>query len=142
MENKLWYISSEYNFSASNTLMQYTNDDTIFALNDISLHDPWHYWLGDPREKAIRTLHQHVHGVPSIFLPVPLFNHYCCDINLTKKIQNYNPSLTCAKAPYEQFNMDFGLVRASPTKGEDKIIASGEGYSSYLLIVNDFLRYL
>ena len=83
-------------------------------------------------------MNHHAHGVPSLKLKNPFYQSPHHETNPTKKMRGYNRKPKRATAQNQRFHMDFGFVRSSDAKEEEKVMVSPEGHTSYLLIVDEY----
>ena len=140
MKNCLWYFEDLTVMSTLKTAMMKTNNDAIHTVHGVTLYELWHNCLGHLHHQLMSQIHNHAHGVPSLKICNPFFKSCATAPNLTKKMRGYNCNPKHATAPNQRFHMDFGFVKASNAKGKEKITVSREGYSSYLLIVDEYSR--
>ena len=47
-----------------------------------------------------------------------------------------------ATAPFQRLHMDFGFVKCKSPVGSGKLVLSRQGFGSYLLIVDEYTRYM
>jgi hypothetical protein len=92
---------------------------------------------------------QAVNGTPSQFNPHPFstYDHYNrARIRKIPATKGKHPSRATDKQ--QRFYMDFGFLRASkldysrPGDPEDRVIFSFDGYNSYLLIVDEYTKFI
>jgi hypothetical protein len=103
--------------------------------------------LGSPGEDQLDLLTGNVTGIPPGF-----HYHRFCFIDWKEEArvqkQAAGKSAECTTDVGRRFYMDFGFMQASsldysrPNKKHDRIIDSWDGYSSYLLVVDEASRYI
>lgn len=107
----------------------------------------WMLRLGSPGEQQLDLLPGKVDGIPAGFQFHPFRYH---DWKEEARIQK-QAALRSAERTTEckrRFYMDFGFMRAStanfskPNTNQDRVILSYDGFSSYLLIVDEATRYV
>jgi hypothetical protein len=102
----------------------------------------WLLCLGSPDVPQLDVLPENVTGLPSVFEYHPF-----CFINFEEQArirkQATQRSSVCTTDCRHGFYMDFGFMQAStsdyshPHKGKDHVVKSYDGYTSYLLIVDE-----
>jgi hypothetical protein len=103
--------------------------------------------LGSPGEDQLDLLPGNVTGVPPGFLYHP---HRFIDWKEEAQIQKQAAQRSAERTTEakRRFYMDFGCMRAStsdfsrPNKNTDRVVASYDGFSSYLLIVDEATRFI
>jgi hypothetical protein len=107
----------------------------------------WLLRLGSPGVHQLDALPGNVTGIPSVFEYHPFrFIDFKEQARIRK--QAAQRSAVCTNERRKRFNMDFGFMRASaadyscPHKGTDRVVRSYDGYSSYLLIIDEASRYV
>jgi hypothetical protein len=108
--------------------------------------DLWQARLGHCGEWQLKVILHVVEGTPTEFHPhlFASYEHYNrARIRKIPATKGKHPSRATDKQ--QQFYMDFGFLRASnhdytsrPDKSTDRIVESIDGYTSYLLIVDEF----
>jgi hypothetical protein len=103
--------------------------------------------LGSPGEDQLDLLHGKVTGIlPGFQYHAFWFIDWKEEARLQK--QAMGSTVECTSEVGRRFYMDFGFMRASssdyttPNKTLDRVIDSWDGYSSYLLIVDEASRYI
>ena len=111
--------------------------------------DLWQARLGHCGEWQLKVIPHAVHGTPKQFTPHPFssYDHYNrARIRKIPATKGKHPSR--ATTSEQRFFMDFGFLRASnfdysrPDKSKDRVIESFDGYTSYLLIVDEHTRFI
>jgi hypothetical protein len=102
--------------------------------------------MGGCNKDQLDKLTQHAVGIPAKFEWHPLwFIDFKEQTRARKQPVGRNPNTVSEQG--RRFYMDYGFVRASnedfdcPTKKKDRVVESLDGYSSYLLIVDEVLKY-
>ena len=75
----------------------------------------------------------------------PIFScQNCSDGKMTAKIKGYKKELDSATQICRQLNMNYGFVRGKETiKNEHgPLITSSNGYNCYLMIIDEYSRYM
>jgi hypothetical protein len=103
--------------------------------------------LGSPGKDQLDLLPGNATGIPPSF-----HYHPFCFIDWKEEArvqwQAAGKSAECTTEVGRRFYMDFGFMRAStldysrPNKDHDRVVASWDGYSSYLLVVDEASRYI
>jgi hypothetical protein len=98
--------------------------------------------LGSPGEDQLDLLHGRVMGIPPGFQYHPFrFIDWKEEARVQKQAAGHAVEQTSEVG--RQFYMDFGFMRASssdygaPNTKSDRVVTSWDGYSSYLLIVDE-----
>jgi hypothetical protein len=107
----------------------------------------WLLRLGSPGVHQLDTLPGNVTGIPSVFEYHPF---RFIDFKEQARIRNQaaQRSAVWTNERRKRFYMDFGFMRASaadylrPHKGTDPVVQSYDGYTNYLLIINEASRYV
>ena len=111
-------------------------------------YELWHQRLGHPGLHQLQHLPAAAHGVPSTLAKAahPLrYCTICADAHALRPSRG--PTVdTTNLAPSSRFHVDFGFMRASSsdygaTKTGKRIVASFDGFTAYLLIVDATTRY-
>jgi len=103
--------------------------------------------LGSPGEDQLDLLHGKVKGIPQGFQYHP-FRFIDWKEEARVKRQAAGRAVERTSETGRRFYMDFGFMRASssdyskPDKSIDRVVDSWDGYSSYLLIVDEASRYI
>ena len=107
----------------------------------------WLLRLGSPGVHQLDALPGNVTGIPSVFEYHPFrFIDFKEQARIRKQAAQRSAVRTTERK--KRFYMDFGFMRASssdyaaPNKSVDRVITSWDGYSSYLLIVDEASRYI
>jgi len=129
-----------------------TPDSTTPILRQLSkaaLHELWHQRLCHPGETVTNAVSRTCEGVPNLSHGRNAF--FKCETCMRAKMRKINKSHlqpntreSRINGPGQMFHMDFGFVRGSDFKEEDKdgkIITSRDGYNSYLIIVDRYSSY-
>jgi hypothetical protein len=111
--------------------------------------DLWQARLGHCGEWQLKAILQAVNGTPSQFQPhlFSTYNHYN-RARIRKMPATKGKHPTRATDKQQRFYMDFGFLRASNfdyskhDKSEDCIVRSFDGYNSYLLIVDEYTKFI
>jgi len=107
----------------------------------------WMLRLGSPGEQQLDLLPGNVTGIPSGFHYHPFrFLDWKEEARIQKQAAQRSAERTteCKR----RFYMDFGFMRAStsnftkPNKKDDRVVLSYDGFSSYLLIIDEASRYV
>jgi len=103
--------------------------------------------LGSPGEKQLDLLPGNVTGVPQGFQYHPFqFIDWKEEARIQKQAAGRSADRTTESK--RRFYMDFGFMRAStsqyskPNKKDDRVVLSYDGFSSYLLVVDEATRYI
>ena len=111
-------------------------------------YELWHQRLGHPGSTQLQHLPAAVHGVPASLAKAahPLrYCSICADAHALRPARG--PTVdTTGLVPASRFHVDFGFMRASSsdygaTKTGKRIVASFDGFTAYLLIVDATTRY-
>ena len=142
--NGLWYIKQ----SLIECIHQssYEPDQVhIRRLTAAANHELWHQRLGHPGETATSKIHLATEGVPHL---QPIRNQfYKCSSCIKSKMQkaskdHCNPVPKKTTASGQRFYMDYGFIKGEEKAGKRKIVTSRDGYNCYLIIVDEFTRYM
>jgi hypothetical protein len=105
------------------------------------------FWLGSPGEKELDMLPGNITGVPP-----KVHYHPFCYIDWKEEAQIHKQAALWSSIRTTEarrcFYMYFGHMRAStsnytqPNKATDRVVYSWDRYSSYLLVVNEAMRYI
>ena len=107
----------------------------------------WMLRLGSPGEQQLDLLPGNVTGIPPGFHYHPFrFIDWKEEARIQKQVAHRSAKRTtdCKR----RFYMDFGFMRAStsnftkPTKKDDRVVLSYDGFSSYRLIVDEASRFV
>lgn len=107
----------------------------------------WMLRLGSPGERQLDLLPGNATGLPSIFEYHP-FRYIDFKEQARVRKQAAQQSAERTSEAKKRYYMDFGFMRLSrldysrPDKRSDRVIASWDGYSSYLLIVDEASRFI
>jgi hypothetical protein len=111
--------------------------------------DLWQARLGHCNEWQLQVLPQAVDGTPDKFYPHPFASYdWYNSARIRKQPAPKGRHPSRAKAKQQRFFMDFGFLRAStsdytrPDPKRDRVITSFDGYNSYLLVVDEFTKYV
>ena len=142
-KNNLYYVDDPIiNAVYSTSIRSIPNDDAIYAVKNVAVYDLWHFRLGHPGQQTMENLHKHADGVPSLRLKNPFFKCKYCYQNMTKQMKGYSLHKNEATAPFQRVQMDFGFVKYKAKDGSGKLMRSRQGFGSYLLIVDEYTRYM
>jgi hypothetical protein len=105
----------------------------------------WLIWLGSPGVHQLDLLPGQVNGIPLDFQSHPF--HYIDhkEQALIKKRPAQKSAVRTSECK-RRFYMDFGFMRSStsdyahPNKSMDRVVSSYDGYTSYLLIIDEASR--
>jgi hypothetical protein len=107
----------------------------------------WLLRLGSPGVHQLDVLPGNVTGIPLVFEYHPFrFIDFKEQTRIWKQATQRSAVRTTNRR--RRFYMDFGLMRTSnlnfsrPNKGKDRVVPSYDGYTSYLLIVDEATRYV
>jgi hypothetical protein len=111
--------------------------------------DFWQARLGHCDEWQLKVLPMSAEGLPSKFYPHPFasYDHYN-QARIRKRPATRGKHPSHAVTHQQQFYMDFGYLRASqfnysrPGKKSDRVVTSFDGYNSYLLIIDEYTKYV
>jgi hypothetical protein len=115
--------------------------------NRLTESELWMLCLGSPGEDQLDLLTGNVTGILSGFH----YYSFCfIDWKEEARVQKkaVGKSAECTTDVGRQFYMDFGFMRALPSdysrpnKKHDRVIDSWDGYSSYLLVVDEASQYI
>jgi hypothetical protein len=108
--------------------------------------ETWYLRLGGCNETTMDELTKHAIGLPEFFEWHSFrFIDFREQARIQKKPVGRNPTKVAERG--QQFYFDFGFIRVSnedysrPTKNKDHVVKSYEGYSSYLLVVDEVSKY-
>jgi hypothetical protein len=108
--------------------------------------ETWYLRLGGCNETTMDELTKHAIGLPESFEWHPFrFIDFREQARIQKKPVGRNPTKVAERG--QRFYFDFGFIRASnedysrPTKNKDRVVESYDGYSSYLLVVDEVSKY-
>jgi hypothetical protein len=111
--------------------------------------DLWQARLGHCSEWQLKVLPMSADGLPSQFHPHPFasYDHYNqARIRKRPATRGKHPSRAVRKR--QRWFMDFGFLRAStsdfsrPDKDRDRVVTSFDGYNAYLIIVDEYTKYV
>ena len=115
--------------------------------NRLTESELWMLRLGSPGEDQLDLLHGKVTGIPPGFQYHPFrFIDWKEEARVQKQAAGRAVERTLEVG--RRFYMDFGFMRTSssdytkPNKKVDRVVDSWDGYSSYLLIVDEASRYI
>ena len=142
MINKLWYIRPQIRNFHEVALIHTLTADTINTVNGTALYRLWHHRLGHPGKFVMDNIKAVTDGVPKLkHLRNPFFK---CEHSMHGKItqmkKGFNEDPTRATVPGQRFFMDYGFIRAHTEEG--KILQSIDNYTTYLLIADEYSRYM
>jgi hypothetical protein len=109
----------------------------------------WQARLGHCSDWQLKVLPMSADGLPSRFYPHPFasYDHYNqARIRKRPATRGKHPSRAVTRK--QRFFMDFGFLRASqfdysrPDRTKDRVVTSFDGYNSYLVIVDEFTKYV
>jgi hypothetical protein len=111
--------------------------------------DLWQARLGHCSDWQLKVLPMSADGLPSRFYPHPFasYDHYN-QARIRKRPATRGKHPSRAVTRQQRFYMDFGYLRAStfdfsrPDKSSDRVVTSFDGYNSYLLIIDEFTKYV
>jgi hypothetical protein len=108
--------------------------------------ETWYLRLGGCSETALEDLTEHAIGLPKSFEWHPFrFIDFKEQARIQKRPVGRNPTRVAERG--RRFYFDFGFIRASnedysrPTKEKDRVIESYDGFTSYLLVVDEVSKY-
>jgi hypothetical protein len=108
--------------------------------------ETWYLRMGGCNETQLKALGSNATGVPPNLEFHPFrYIDFKEQARIRKQPVGNNPLKVCARA--KRFYIDFGFLRAStddftkPNAKKDRIIQSFDGYSSYVLVVDEFTKY-
>lgn len=144
MINKSWYIEHQNNSSIHQVAVfqedKIIHREEVNRLKEHIYYELWYHRLGHPRKKAIQKIRSITTGTPTLHKKSPHYRCACCiDSQMTKCIKGFKHSPGDIK-PGQRFSMDYGFIREPSNKIEKKgkIFASIDGYTSHLLVVDDY----
>ena len=141
--NNLYYVADPVlNAIYSTTLKESSSDDSTLNTTSVALYDLWHYRLGHPGHHTMKILHKHADGVPILKVKNPFFKCKNCYQNLTKNLKGYSLHKNEAVSPFQRIQMDFGFVSYKSKDGKGTLLRSRQGFGSYLLIIDEYTRYI
>ncbi len=115
--------------------------------NRLTESELWMLRLGSPGKDQLDLLHGRVTGIPPGFQYHPFrFIDWKEEARVQK--QAVGKAVERTSEVGRRFYMDFGFMRASssdytkPNKKLDRVVDSWDGYSPYLLIVDEASRYI
>ncbi len=125
-------------------IMRRYKDYIPVSHNRLTESELWMLWLGSPGEAQLDLLHGKVTGIP------PGFQYHPFRFIDWTRVQRQAAGRAVERTSEvgRQFYMDFGFMRASssdytkPNKTLDRVVDSWDGFSSYLLIVDEASRYI
>ena len=163
--NDLWYHEQ--------SPMDKTSKATVRKLNAAAEYELWHQRTGHAGTTCLHNLHKHAKGVPKLRgnafyrCPICMADKLCTKVPIgktkEKKLQrqmqragtdtnvvseimdDYLEGKSIKGEPGQHMHMDFGFVRGSDFKDEDKegnTITSIDGKNSYLLIIDRSTRFI
>ena len=141
-KNNLYYIDVPVVHSIYNTVLRSQDDMAYAGVGRLALYDLWHYRLGHVGHSTMTNIHKHVTGVPSLKMKNPFFKCQYCFPNITKKMKGYSLHKNEATAPFQRLQMDFGFVQVKLDEHNNKLVRSRQGFGSYLLIVDEYTRFI
>jgi hypothetical protein len=111
--------------------------------------DLWQARLGHCSDWQLNVLPMSADGLPSRFYPHPFasYDHYN-QARIRKRPATRGKHPSRAVTHQQCFYMDFGYLRAStfdfsrPDKHSDRVVTSFDGYNSYLLIIDEYTKYV
>jgi hypothetical protein len=108
--------------------------------------ETWYLRMGGCSESTMDELPKHATGVPQRFEWHPFrYIDFKEQARIRKQPVGRNPMKVAARGRH--FYMDYGFIRASnedysrPTISKDRVVESYDGYTSYLLIVDETSKY-
>ena len=145
MRNRLWFIRQSAETTRFRARVAATDDLIVNTLQASATHHLWHHRLAHAGQFAMDNVSKVTDGVPSLKRKNKFFHcNICSKAKMTKKTKGYNENPERALVPGGRFHMDYGFVRGETvTKAEDgPLLTSNEGYNCYLLIVDEYSRYM
>jgi hypothetical protein len=118
------------------------------ALKQLEL---WHQRMGHPSLHTLRCTQQVIDGIPYLPEVKAIFSCPFCDKAKLRKHHGSGPSTRETFLPGTSFHMDIGFIRGPKNLKEvitagampkDTVIASHDGYTLYLLIIDAATRYI
>ena len=142
MINKLWFILPQIRNYQDVEMIHILTTDTINTVNGTALYKLWHHWLGHPGQFVMENIEDVTEGVPKLkHLRNPFFKcEHCMHGKITQMKKGFNEDPIRATVPGQRFFMDYGFIRAHTENG--KILQSIDGYTTYLLIADEYSRYM
>jgi hypothetical protein len=125
-----------------------TLDDFVPKSKQIEA-DLWQARLGHCSDWQLKVLPMSADGLPSNFQPHPFasYDHYNqARIRKHPATRGKHPSRAVTRK--QRWFMDFGFLRASqadysrPDKSKERVVTSFDGYNSYLIIVDEYTKYV
>ena len=108
--------------------------------------ETWYLRMGGGNEQSLEKLTQHALGIPKHFEWHPFrYIDFREQARVRKQPVGRNPQKVSERG--SRFYMDFGFIRASnedftkKTTKTDRVVESFDGYTSYLLIVDEVSKY-
>ncbi len=113
----------------------------------------YHQRLGHPGERAMKTIHLHVDGIPKLKANAFYKCASCLHAKMKQRAFNHTQSGTPSRTITadedkvecgQSFNVDYGFMKGSGYCSKDeegRTITSGDGYRAYCLIVDRSSRY-
>ena len=108
--------------------------------------ETWYLRMGGCNEKQLDKLTQHATGIPEHFEWHPFrYIDFREQARIRKQPVGRNPQKVSTRG--RRFYMDFGFIRASnddfskKSNKTDRVVESFDGYSSYLLVVDEVSKY-
>ena len=126
----------------STALKPSLSENSVFGTISVALYDLWHYGLGHPGHHTMKILHKHADGVPVLKVKNPFFKCKPCYQNLTKNLKGYSLHKNKAVSPFQRVQMDFGFVKYKSNDDTGKLLRSRQGFGSYLLVIDEYTRYI
>ena len=128
-------------------LRRRSKDYVPVSHNRLTESELWMLRLGSPGEDQLDLLHGRVTGIPPGFQYHPFrFIDWKEEARVQRQAAGRAVERTLEVG--RRFYMDFGFMRASssdyskPNKSIDRVVDSWDGFSSYLLIVDEASRYI
>jgi hypothetical protein len=111
--------------------------------------DLWQARLGHCSDWQLKVLPMSADGLPSRFHPHPFasYDHYN-QARVRKRAATRGKHPSRATDKRQRWLMDFGFLRASttdfsrPDKSRDRVVTSFDGYNAYLVIVDEYTKYV
>ena len=125
--------------------MATASDAFIHKVTGSTLHNLWHHRLCHTGKFATDNIDKVADGVPCLRIRNPFFScQHCSDGKMTIQKRGYNKDPKRATRICRRFNMDYGFVRGNDTvkNKEGPLITSNDGYNCYLMIIDEFSRYM
>jgi len=111
--------------------------------------DLWQARFGHCDEWQMKVLPMSVDGTPSKFCPHPFASYdWYNQARIRKRPATRGKHPSRATGKEQRIYMDFGFLRASqadysrPDKTKERVVTSFDGFNSYLLIVDEFTKYV